>query len=728
MKSMSEFPVLLLLSVFVTTATADVCMHGLFNDNMVLQQGTTIPVWGRADPGEKVTVQFAGQTKMTVADEKGDWLLRLGPLATTKDDQSLEMTIAGTNTITIKNILVGEVWLCSGQSNMGRCVNTTTTGPAAAMRATNRLVRLCKVNSLLPNETNSPRREVESAGWLVADPENTLNFSAAAYYFGRELQNDLGVPVGVIDSSVGGSAIREWVPRDEIKSNSAFRADLDRVKNSQDDARLGTLFNRKLAPLIPFAIKGVLWYQGESDASRYLTYQAQLEALISSWRRNWGKGDLPFLVVELPPFVERTGLYYPNLWDAQQKILRVPNTGLINGLGVGSFFDIHPPNKEPLGPRSSRVAQQVAYKREGIAQEPTYRSQRIEGDKIVLTFENVGGGLVARSGKELVGFTMAGKEGNFVPAIAEVVGSNVVVSSPKVRKPVTVRYEGSVNGNIFEVFFEDLVRDETRLTLDPDRIGGTVADDAVFHVANVWGHYFEPKSVEITEVAVVIIPDLRNREANHPTTLCYSRKVDGKIVTTTFTAMEVSEGNCIIPHDRLPGDRLTTISSDGRLAGFAIAGEDKEFVDADARIIGDTVVVCSPEIEHPVGVRYGWYSLFNRMDVEDGKCVIRDCNRVRVDGFADAVKRGDLQGFTVAGADGKFYAAQAKPQDFVDSEADGGKTRHGLIILSKRVADPTTMRWNGKRNPFKVWALPPISLYNQENLPSGGFRTDDFAQ
>ncbi len=757
---------MLLFPLLTAPVFADVRLHGLFNDNMVLQQGLTVPVWGHADPGETVFVRFFGQMKTAVADADGRWMVRLDPLEYTKGHESLDMTISASNTIVVKNVLVGEVWLCSGQSNMGRRVNTTTTGPATGKRAANRLLRLCRVSGLRTNETNSPRREIGTSNWLVAAPDCVLNFSAAAYYFGRELQDDLCVPIGVIDSSYGGSAMLEWVPLNVIRNNPAFSDALLRMQKSLDDlatyqrlvveyketrarakaesrelndeekkppripknvhSRFARHYNCKLAPLIPYAIKGVLWYQGESDAGRYMTYQEQLESLIASWRRNWGQGDFPFLIVELPPFVERSGHYYPKVWEAQQKTLRIPNTGLVNGFQVGSFFDIHPPNKEPLGPHTSLAAQKIAYGRNVVACGPTYHSQRIEGDKIVLSFDNVGGGLVARNGTELVGFMVAGKDGRFVPAHAVLVGSKVVVSSPKVREPAIVRYEGSVDGNTFEVFFEELVRDETTLTLDLDRISGEIADDAVFQVANAWGHYYEPKVVEIKDGTVVITPDQKNREANDPTTLCYSRKVDGKMVTTTFSVMEVFDGKCMMAHDRVPGERLTTIMQDGRLAGFAIAGPDELFVEADARIVGDTVVVSSPEIKHPVAVRYCWYSLFNRMRVEDGKCVIRDCSRVRIGGFAEAVKMGDLDGFTVAGADGTFYDATVESMEFSDDGAGVGKKRQGLVVSSTMVAEPVTMRWKGKGNTFKVWALPPFSLFNKENLPTSGFRTDEF--
>ena len=524
------------LATSALVAGAAVELSRPLGDNMVLQAGMEVPVWGTASPGEPVRVSFAGQTQATTAGPDGKWMVRLKPLQYAPGHRPQEMLVSGRDsTLTVRNILVGQVWFCGGQSNATRPAGTTTTARTAISRSANPLLRLCS------QKKNYPAKGDPSGCWHEADPRTTPAFSAIGYYFGRELQKKLNTPVGIIFAGVGATKMRQWISTGAAMAEPAYG-----LKPGDQDPSVGKLFEAYIRPTAPYAVTGFIWYQGEGDAGGYSEFAGRLTALIGDWRRTWGRENLAFLVVQLPPFAERTGHYYPMVWEAQRQVAaRVPHVGTIVGLPAMSFHNIHPPNKEPLGRLAALQAMKLAYGRtKVVAEGPTFRSQEIRDGQVILHFDNVGSGLAGFT-RHLLGFSIAGSDGKHVPADA-VIGPDgaVHVVSAEVADPVSVRYTQSVNGVLDEV-------ELSQQTVEKFLKTAALADVP----------YFEKRGNGI-----------------------------------------------IIDLDLVGGDRPAQRSTDSTLEGFAIAGEDGVFVEAAARIVGQTVVVSSPNVPHPVGVRYGWYA------------------------------------------------------------------------------------------------------------------------
>ncbi|MCI0461224.1 MAG: sialate O-acetylesterase [Gemmataceae bacterium] len=412
-------------------ARAEVKPHGLFTEGMVLQQGTkALPVWGTADPGEKVTVSIQGQEVSATAAKDGNWVAHLNAL---KAGGPFEMTIAGTNRIVFKNVLVGEVWVCSGQSNMEWSLSRTRDPKEVIASSADPQLRLFTVQRV---PAKVPQRELPVAKggqlstWQECGPQSVGNFSAVAYYFGRDLRKALKVPVGVIHSSVGGTAAERWTSR----------ATLDRYPELKGLG--GTdLYNGMIAPLIPYAIKGVTWYQGESNAGRAAQYKVLFPAMIRNWRDDWKRGDFPFLFVQLAPY-DRVKV--PGQWAELRETqlytaLNVPNTAMAVITDAGHPTDIHPPDKAPVGARLALAARAVAYGEKIVHSGPIYSGLDVRDDKAIVRFRHVGSGLASKGG-DLQGFEIAGADGKFVKASAVIQGETVIVSSPAVARPATVRF------------------------------------------------------------------------------------------------------------------------------------------------------------------------------------------------------------------------------------------------------------------------------------------------
>ncbi|MCX7017042.1 MAG: sialate O-acetylesterase [Candidatus Sumerlaeota bacterium] len=469
-------------------ARADVQLPALFSDNMVLQQGVAVPIWGKADPGEKVTVTFEGQTVSATADG-GKWMVRLQPL---KAGGPSDMTIAGKNTMTIKNVLVGEVWVGGGQSNMALTVKVTENGEEAVAQSANPQIRLFKVAQAA---SDTPLDDVK-AKWEECGPDSVAGFSATAYFFGRALQGDLKVPVGLIESCVGGTSAVLWISPEAYKSapdlqlfgkaaktrtaqparatKTAEKAPAKakaeapasqparpRAKTAKTSSPAkaprpakpsapSSLYNGMIKPLQPYAIKGAVWYQGEADSrdpERSLAYRKLFPAMIESWRKDWGQGDFPFLFVQLPGF-GAPDRDWPALRESQLKTLSLcKNSGMAVAIDIGEEKNIHPKKKQPVGERLALAARAIAYGEKIEYSGPIYDSMKVEGDKAVVSFKHIGGGLEARGG-ELKGFAIASEDKKFVPATATIApstgsgqaGDTVVVSSPDVKAPAAVRY------------------------------------------------------------------------------------------------------------------------------------------------------------------------------------------------------------------------------------------------------------------------------------------------
>lgn len=478
---------------FAAAAAAAVRPAPVFTDDMVLQRDIPVPVRGTAAPGETVTVRFAGQAVTAVADAAGNWRADLAPL--TVSAAPAELIISGADSsVTLTNVLVGDVWLCSGQSNMAFTMRMLKLPDEEIQAATNYpLLRLFTVAA----KTNPRQPETDVKGaWAVSSEKFAGGFSGTAAYFGRALCRDLGVPVGLICSAVSGTPAEAWTSREALeqlpfmpdrlkradqaratydpaaaqadfkKKMAEWRRKIDAGEPAGQQPRLwnpqtgtgepATLYNGMIAPLIPFAIRGVIWYQGESNAGRHAQYRDLFSAMITDWRRRWGQGDVPFLFVQLASFhalqdepVE-THDSWPYLREAQQQTLALPNTAMAVTTDVGDATDIHPRDKKTVGERLALAARAVAYGENIVSSGPLFRSWKINDGEAVIHFDHTGGGLTV-NGNELKGFAVQGKDGNWHWADARIDGDTVIVRSPDVPEPAAVRYNWADNpvGNLF---------------------------------------------------------------------------------------------------------------------------------------------------------------------------------------------------------------------------------------------------------------------------------------
>jgi len=421
----------LLAMCWATVAAAAVRLPAVIGDNMVLQRGQSVPIWGWADKGEEVTVTLAGQTLASQAGDDGRWKVVLAKL---EIGEPLEMIIKGSSgsTITRKKILVGDVWVASGQSNMAMTVADSKDAEQEIATA-----KYPKIRLFLVGRQKAPQPATDCAGtWVECNPASVPGFSAVAYYFGRELQTNLGVPIGLINASWYGCAAESWINRSVLEANPALKS-----MAGQGDSSV--LYNGMLAPLIPYAIRGVIWYQGEANVDRAFQYRSLFPTMIANWRAEWGQGDFPFGFVQLAPFryYWQSNLYWPELCEAQRLTLdRSPNTGMVVTADVGDSKDIHPKNKQEVGRRLALWALAKVYGRDLVHSGPIYRSMAIEGSKMRLQFDHVGGGLIASDGKPLTEFTIAGVDQKFVPVAAQIDGNSIVVQSGQVVQPAAVRF------------------------------------------------------------------------------------------------------------------------------------------------------------------------------------------------------------------------------------------------------------------------------------------------
>jgi sialate O-acetylesterase len=484
-----EQPMLRLLITIIAVLTvapsvaADVRLPDVLSDSMVLQRGTAVPIWGTADPGESIEVKVAAQTRRTIADASGKWLVRLAPLRATKTP--LVLTISGKNKIELKDILVGEVWLVAGQSNMQRLLSETDNGTEAIAAANYPLIRLFNVSRQVAFKRAAPPLGI----WQACSSESVKQFSAAGYYFGRELLNDLDVPIGIINSSYGGSQAEAWTPVEYLLASVDLKPTVDRTKiwdeerprvkvqydeairkwrEDADKARAAgatpqpspavpdalrdyrvaaSIYDGMIAPLIPFSIKGAFWYQGESNEARAQQYELLLPTMIRSWRERWGEGDFPFGIVQLPnyrqPKDEPADEAWSHIREAQRLTARtIANTGLIVTIDIGEARDIHPKNKLDVGKRMAYWALADVYRRPAGKSGPVLKGLvKAKPSELLLQFQNAGSGLKTRDGSKPAEFAVAGADGKWYWAEAEIVGKDRVrVWSNSVTQPVAVRY------------------------------------------------------------------------------------------------------------------------------------------------------------------------------------------------------------------------------------------------------------------------------------------------
>lgn len=410
-------------------AAAEVMLPGIFGDNMVLQSGVPIPVWGWAAKGETVTVALAGESRSANAGDNGRWKVAL-PALPAGGPKELAIKGSGGSSLAYKNVLLGEVWLCSGQSNMDMPIGNLNVRDQETKAADYPSTRQFVVERV---RADSPQENCKG-NWIECSPKTLWDFSAVSYYFGRKLHQQLKTPVGLIVSSMGATSIEPWSSRPSLGSDPDVKG--FRINDSR-------LYNSMIAPLVPYAIRGMLWYQGESNVGNAWQYQALLSAMIRDRRRDFGE-NLPVGIVQIAPFryPDHDPRACPEIWEAELATHQSqPNTGLIVTTDLGDVKDIHPQRKQEVGDRLALWAMAKVYGRTDLVYSgPIFRSMKIEGDKIRVEFDGIGGGLASRDENPLSDFTLAGDDEVFHPATANIDGSTIVVSSDTVPRPVAVRF------------------------------------------------------------------------------------------------------------------------------------------------------------------------------------------------------------------------------------------------------------------------------------------------
>ncbi len=429
-------------------ARAEVKLPKVIASHMVLQQKLPLPIWGTADAGEEVTVSIGDNKASTKAGADGKWSVKLKEM--TAGGGPVELVVKGKNEIKLTDILIGEVWVASGQSNMEWPVSASN-NPKEEIEAAKypniRLFHVRKTPAVTPQDEVVLDRE-----WSECSPATIGNFSAVAYFFGRHIHKELNVPVGLINTSWGGTAIEPWTPIVGFESVESLKSIAEQVKAQQAKPEgvkpsaggAMHLYNGMVHGVQPFGIRGALWYQGESNRGQGVAYEQRMHALINGWRTVWNQGDFPFLFVQLAPYKygpTDPNFLLPQIWEAQTKTLAMKNTGMAVTTDITHLTDIHPKNKQDVGKRLALWALAKTYGKEGLVYSgPLYKSMKVEGNKVRIEFDHVGGGLKSRDGKPLSWFTIAGKEGDFVEATATIDGKSVVVSSDKIAEPAAVRF------------------------------------------------------------------------------------------------------------------------------------------------------------------------------------------------------------------------------------------------------------------------------------------------
>jgi sialate O-acetylesterase len=501
---------------------AEVKLPAIFGDHMVLQQEAKVPVWGTADPGEKITVIAGDHSGAAVADDKGKWRVDLAPFAA--GDRPISLIVMGRNFIKFEDVMIGDVWLASGQSNMEFELHDSHNFKEIADHLEDQFIRVFHADHTYALEPASDLK----GHWEVASRESVFHFAAVAYFFGHELRVNLNRPIGLIESNDGGTVAQSWTSISGLQKDPPFKNYVDahnkvlaefpalsdgypekqiafqhadkewREKyetdywkgwaewNKQAQANRvagqpvppepkfdhpppqqppdpfgghnapGNLFNGMIAPLIPFAIKGVIWYQGEYNAGDAAEYRTLFPRMISDWREKWGQGDFPFLFVQLAGYGEREvvgGGGWPLLQEAQAMTLSAPNTGMATASDIGDRNAVHPLDKFDVGLRLALVARHLVYGENLVYTGPMFDKMTVEGSTARISFTQTGGGLIIGSAPytspdaypipttKLVGFVIAGADQKFYEADAKIDGNTVVVSSPQVPNPTAVRYD-----------------------------------------------------------------------------------------------------------------------------------------------------------------------------------------------------------------------------------------------------------------------------------------------
>ena len=432
--------ILFLLALAVLTVEAkDLKVADIFGDNMVLQQKTVTPIWGWADAGTTVTVTSSWNDKSysTKAGRDGTWRIMLH---TPEAGGPYVLTITGDNTLIFSDIYVGEVWLASGQSNMAMQLKECYESTKAILTSQKSNIRFINVP---PLGSYKPLTDIK-ADWVVAAPENVGDCSAVAWYFAHFIQENLGVPVGIINASFGGSVVETWMSRETCQTLGDISVPEVSDGTTGWEANIPTtMYNGMLNPIVGYGIQGCIWYQGESNAGEAFQYRDLMPLMITDWRNRWGY-DFPFYMVQLASFTAKQTAPVESTWaelrEAQTRTLHLQNTGMAVAIDIGEEFDIHPKNKQEVGRRLALAARAQTYGEKIPYSGPIYKSYKIEGNKIRIFFDHIDGGLKTANGEMPKGFTIAGVDHKFHWADAVIEGNTVVVSSSEVTLPVAVRY------------------------------------------------------------------------------------------------------------------------------------------------------------------------------------------------------------------------------------------------------------------------------------------------
>lgn len=470
------------LLLLVNGAQAELHLASPFTDHMVLQRQVAVPVWGTATAGATVTVAFAGQTKSATVTGDGVWRVSLDPLETSAESQTFSVTEApGPSAVALHDVLVGEVWLCSGQSNMDFTVAKTPKYYFAGVNNEAEEVAAANYPTIrmftgAATRAYEPQKQVAGT-WKICTPENVREFSAIGYFFARDLQRELNVPIGLVTLSFGASTAQAWIRREALAADPELRPLLEsfdaQVKSyvpptaeeskeiedeaakakaaglrpprrrhsnpTQDQHNPTVLFNGMIAPVVPYALRGILWYQGESITPPRELFPKLNETLITDWRKLWGSA-LPFYFCQLAALQANSNS--PQVREWQTEALKLPNTAMAVTIDIGDPKDVHPHNKQDVGDRLARIALAKNYGKQIEYSGPEYKALTPEDSRLRVTFTHLAGGLVARAGA-LKTFEVAGEHGEFAAADAVIEGATVLVSSPKVLHPVAVRYAWS---------------------------------------------------------------------------------------------------------------------------------------------------------------------------------------------------------------------------------------------------------------------------------------------
>ncbi|MCE9556075.1 MAG: sialate O-acetylesterase [Planctomycetes bacterium] len=412
---------------------ADVKLPNVFSDNMVLQRDRPLPVWGTASPEEEVTVKLGDKSATTKAGADGKWKVELPAMPANAQPQT--MTVAGKNKLEVKDVLIGEVWVCSGQSNMSYAVASVDNYKKEVDSAKFPEIRLF----LIPNVQQAQPAADVNAKWVPCSPQTVGGFAAPGFFFGRELHNQLKVPVGLIANAWGGRRIEPFTTPEGVKAVPALAG--------KPQNELGIIYNGMFAPIVPYAVRGAVWYQGEANCSEAMLYTDRMRALAASWRQAWSNPEMPLYYVQLAPFNYRPANMLPEFWEAQTAALAIPHTGMAVITDIGNFHNIHPGNKQDVGKRLARWALNRTYgKKDVVPSGPLFKSAKADGDKVRVEFAYAEG-LKSRNGQPLTEFEIAGADDKYVPAKATIEGNTVVVTAEAVKEPKHVRLGWRPNAN-----------------------------------------------------------------------------------------------------------------------------------------------------------------------------------------------------------------------------------------------------------------------------------------